>query len=298
MTEKISTLKSTLLNLDENDLHFLYIRLILDGHIAHGIRTLTNDDKINQILQFAGNYDYVAKQNIVKDILASRGGARVPESSIDWIDPTNERLCIFLWISASITLPPKQIAKYDRWGSPISNYEIHLMPLKPSNSSSCLKYFHDFLYVFYRPVSVKIEILNEARLQWEKATKFNHKMLKALDVNNDQVTRWFWTYSHKFLGNRIHSLDFDTFKERLPLVQAMWDKWEVSESDKIIALNKAYSAFHAKKFKEKPTNLKGANFWLGPEQIRMLNEIASRKKLSEKDALHSLVNDAYLKFIK
>lgn len=141
--------------------------------------------------------------------------------------------------------------------------------------------------------------LRELRHKWELSTKFKHKMLKALEQDDDQVTQWFWEYSRRFAGNFLNFyINFDTFREKLSLVQAMCDRLELADSDKTLAFNKAYSAFHAKKFKEKPKNLKGANFWLGPEQIRMLNEIAWRKKLSEKDALYSLVNDAYLKIIK
>lgn len=297
MDNLVSELEVTLRKLVPLDLHFLYINLVFRKYIQHNPSVMTDDIKIGQIIWVAKN-NSESIEAVILEILDKRESSAIPPIETEWIDPKNERLCVFLWLSLLNVYPPEEAAWLDRWGGKMTNYQIHLMPMKPSSAASCLRLFLDFLYVFHRTLDVKLDLLNEFRNEWERVSKFKHKMLKALEINDNQVTRWFWAYSFKSLGNRIYSLDFDTFKEKLPFVQALYDISGLTDSDKIIALNKTYSAFHAKKFKEKPINLKGANFWLGPEQIRMLNEIASKKKLSEKDALHSLVNDAYLKLIK
>jgi len=295
----VSELEATLRKLDPIDLHFVYIRLIFERLIEHNPYVLTDDIKLDQIIWLLKDRNIYNIQQVILGFLDQRESALIPKIHTEWIDANNERLCIFLWVSLLRIYPPEELTWFDRWGIKMSHYQIHLMPMKPSSAASCLKLVLDFFYVFSSPCAIKIDLLNKLRQDWEQAAKFKHKMFKALEQGNDQITRWFWEYSIRFPGRFLNfRLDFETFAEKLSLVQALCDSLELPEADKSLILNKAYSAYHAKKFKEKPKNLKGANFWLGPEQIRMLNEIAWRKKLSEKDALYSLVNDAYLKIIK
>lgn len=300
MKNLVDKLEVTLRKLDPVDLHFLYMRLVFKGgYIEQSLTEVADNIKMSQIMWLAENRDFADIEAVIREILDSREYAILPQTATEWIDPKNKRLCVFLWLSLLRKFPPEEFSWYDRWGRQLSHYQMHLMPMKPSSAESCLKFFLDFFYIFTQPVSFKLAVLNELRYEWEQTAQFKHKMLKALGEDNDLVTRWFWEYSTRLPSRSMNFvLDFETFKDKLSLVQVVCDSLTIPVADKILALNKAYSAFHAKKFKEKPKNLKGANFWLGPEQIRMLNEIACKKKISEKDALRSLVHDAYLKLNK
>lgn len=298
----VSELETTLRELDSVDLHFVYVRLVAKGFIHYNISYVSDAKKLDDIISI---FKYSMNANIdqiILGILNERATAVMPKAETEWIDVKNERLCVFLWLSVQKISPkyfPPDIYLYNQQNRSNNCYPSHLMPMNPSNAASCIQLVFDFFYIHTAPLDLKIQGLRKLRQDWEKTNKFKHKMLKALEQDNDQVTQWFWEYSRRLPAELSYiPIDFDTFREKLRLVQAFCDCLNLEDADKTLALNKAYSAFHAKKFKEKPKNLKGANFWLGPEQIRMLNEIAWRKKLSEKDALYSLVNDAYLKIIK
>lgn len=296
LENSVSSLEATLRKLNSIDIHFVYTGAVFANFFNHKVENLSDEMKLNEIISALKSGFNHTMPTIILNILNQRESAKIEQTETEWIDIKNERLCVFLWLSLQKTHTP-----YETTIFPIqqSDYQSHLMPMRPPSAAACLKLFLDFFYVFSAPMHIKIQRLRELRNKWEQVNKFKHKMLKVLEQDNDQVTQWFWEYSKRFQGNLLNIyIDFYTFRDKLNLVQAICDGLNLADADKTLALNKAYSAFHAKKFKEKPKNLKGANFWLGPEQIRMLNEIAWRKKLSEKDALYSLVNDAYLKIIK
>lgn len=239
----VSELEATLRKLDPIDLHFVYIRLIFERLIEHNPYVLTDDIKLDQIIWLLKDRNIYNIQQVILGFLDQRESALIPKIHTEWIDANNERLCIFLWVSLLRIYPPEELTWFDRWGIKMSHYQIHLMPMKPSSAASCLKLVLDFFYVFSSPCAIKIDLLNKLRQDWEQAAKFKHKMFKALEQGNDQITRWFWEYSIRFPGRFLNfRLDFETFAEKLSLVQALCDSLELPEADKSLILNKAYSA--------------------------------------------------------
>jgi hypothetical protein len=99
-------------------------------------------------------------------------------------------------------------------------------------------------------------------------------------------------------ANQHNRFNFDTFTDKLSLIFGMINTMPFSDAEITIKLDKAYNAYHSKKFKEKPKHLQGENFWLGSQELRMLNSISTRNKLSDKDCLRKLIHDAYLKVEK
>lgn len=300
MQNNVETLRSTLLQLDTVDLHFIYIRVVFAVGVANQVAMNHDFEKIEFILRVVQNNSASVTEHFIKTMLDAREPMKGYKKNTEWVDPTNKRLCIFLWLSALKYSPTRQLNQSgvsDLFGNKERLYDLYQMPNNPSNSSQCFEFFDAFLYIIDN-IPLKIQLIDQIRARWEQETQFKHKMLKALEIDDVQVTQWIWEYSSRIPGFQFNAINFNTFKEKLPLIQAFYDKLDINNSDKILVLNKAYSAFHAKKFKQKSKNIKGANFWLGPEQVRRLNAIASQKKLSEKDALYSLIEDNYLKLLK
>lgn len=218
---------------------------------------------------------------------------------LNWISKDEAHICIFSWLYIS-NMQEGEIKK-SRFALVHSDYNKLLLPRSPSCADECYKLIHSFFYLWNVSESTKINLLNLMKASYQNARGFKHKMLNHLKKFSEAESEWLMGYMNTHYGLSGPMPDtglFHTFKEKNILLFAYLDLCINNVDNKIIYLNRVYSAYHAKKFKEKPKNLKGANFWLGPEQIRMLNEIAWRKKLSDKDALYSLVNDAYLKIIK
>jgi hypothetical protein len=292
--------KKKLEDLNDLDLHFLYTRLLQYQWLVlreNQTSITSNEEKISRILNHQ-NYAHRDRGSFevpVDHILSQRDSSKIPKENLDWIDPSNYRQCVFIWMAISNFSTPIQ----KDWARVVSDYEIHLMALEPSTSSNCHNLTIDFMYIWSVSLDNKLRWLASLRSKWQEIAGFKHKMLKFIEKGNDETSAWLISYfSYRYqIFPKVH-LFFNTFKEKQPLALALIDSWNISDAEKTIALDKAYTAAHGKKFNEKPKNLKGANFWLGAEQVRMLSEIAKKKKLSEKDLLNSLINDTYLHLSK
>jgi hypothetical protein len=293
-------LKKKLEDLNDLDLHFLYTRLLQFKWIflqENTTSVTSNEEKISRILHHHNyaQHDRVSFEVAVDEILSQRDRSKIPKENLDWIDPSNYRQCVFIWMAISNFSTPNK----DNWARVVSDYKIHLMALEPSTPSNCHNLTIDFMYIWSVSLDNKLTWLASLRSQWQEIAEFKHKMLKFIEKGNDETSAWIISYlSSKSKTFPNVQLFFNTFKEKKPLALALIDSWNIPDAEKTIALDKAYTAAHGKKFNGKPKNLKGANFWLGAEQVRMLSEIAKKKKLSEKDLLNSLINDTYLHLLK
>ena len=220
---------------------------------------------------------------------------KIPEQNFEWIDPKNHRQCIFFWLFIQSIPTQGELLKVDKWDRVINVYSDLGLPPTPSSAKTCLELVRDFFYLWNIDQTTKINFIYEAKLEWEKVSRFKHKTLKKLEKDIPELTEWFDENSTKYLSFNLYKIEIKTFAEKLPLVLAKIDSWRVPDSVKTVSLDKAYAAIAGKKYKQKPSDQKGANFWLGAEQIRMLSQIAKKKKMSEKDTLLSLINDAYIK---
>jgi hypothetical protein len=292
--------KKKLEDLNDLDLHFLYTRLLQYHWLVlreNQTSITSNEEKISRILNHQ-NYAHRKRLNFevsVDEILSQRVSSKIPKENLDWIDPSNYRQCIFVWIVIRNIFTPSigGLFKY------ISDYEDHLMTLEPSTASRCCNLALNFMYIWSLNLDYKLQKIAELERHWQQNVAFKHKMLKFIEKGNDETSAWLISYlSCRYQSFPKVHLFFNTFKEKKPLTLALIDSWFIPDAEKTIALDKAYTAAHGKKFNGKPKNLKGANFWLGAEQVRMLSEIAKKKKLSEKDLLNSLINDTYLHLLK
>ncbi|TXH96987.1 MAG: hypothetical protein E6Q75_06030 [Rheinheimera sp.] len=299
MTKKVTEICENLEKLSHEKLHLVYIRTLNTGLIPKlpiEIPYNCNADKISHLkfhmsqdsLQAKALFDYV--ESIMKIFHEP-----IPEQNFEWIDPKNQRQCIYLWLFIQ-TIPTLGILqKTDKWGRVINAYPDLSMPSSPSCAKTCLELAKDFFNLWNMDQPTRIEAIEQAKLGWIKASKFKHKMIKNLEKGIPELTSWFENYSAKYSLPNLSNIEMATFAEKLPLVLAKIDMWNITDSEKIVILNKAYNAMASQKFKQKPDDQKGANFWLGATHIRMISHIAKKKKMSERDILLSLINDAYIK---
>tara|TARA_R110000796_G_scaffold102044_14_gene210921 strand:- start:1016 stop:1918 length:903 start_codon:yes stop_codon:yes gene_type:complete len=285
---------SKLKNLSDDDLNFLFVRITMNSG-AHPLESplQSNEAKINHILHIRPTN--MAQETVVDNILNQRDNSKIPKEHLDWIDPDNHRQCIYIWLFINNLYRPAESAQTDMWGNTMTVYQEHYLALNPISASNCYDLSVHFFYIWNTGLNDKINWLSSIKQSWEGHMQFSHKMLKFIEKDNDDISIWLLNY----LFQRYDSLPknvspIETFKEKLNLVQATIDQWSIFPAEKTIALNKAYTAAHGKKFKSKPKHLKGANFWLGAEQVRMLTEIADKKKIAQKDVLNSLINEKYI----
>ena len=237
-------------------------------------------------------------------LLSLKESAKEYENHTSWIDAKNKILCTYLWLLLSNGRFPQADSNMSLSAELHTNifpsYVSMELPSGPTNSSECLQWFNDYFYLLPYQLEIKIKFLKQFRQDWEYQLKFKHKMLRRLEDDNDEVTSWFWNYMQFSDYNYPlpANFNFDTFQDKLALTFGMIYFMRLSYAEKIIKLDKAYSAYHSKKFKEKPKHLQGENFWLGSQELRMLNSISTRNKLSDKDCLRKLIHDAYLKVEK
>lgn len=293
-------IRTQLNSLSDANLHLIYIdvlELLQIPEPSIAINYYNREDKIAFLCSHLNN---ATKQGeILLDYLAlalkEHSSWAVPKQLFEWIDSQNHRQCIFFWIFIQPILSEKK----DYFGQPISRYATFGMPISPSNAKRCLELAIDFFNVWKVDHSIKIDAIFQARAAWERASKFKHKMLRKLENDSPELTTWFDDNSKKYLSfDLCQLLEISTFEEKLPLVLAKIDAWNVPDAQKTVSLDKAYSAMAGKKFRQKSADQKGANFWLGAEQVRMISLIAKNKKMSERDTLLSLISDAYIKTVK
>ncbi len=300
MTTEVTQISEQLHKLSKVRLHFIYAVLIDTGVLPRPLAFIPYDcheDKIRHVI-FHLTHDQMrghALLSNIKFMLDNDFHPTIPEQNFEWIDLKNHRQCIYFWLYIRSLKPPAALVQTDRWGNEITIYDNLGLPPMPSSAKTCIELAKDFLYIWNVDQTTKIHFIQESRLAWEKASKFKHKMLKNLQKDIPELTLWFDEYSYKNFLFSLPKIEINTFSEKLPLVLAKIDSWNTPDTQKIVALDKAYNSMAGKKFKQKPTDQRGANFWLGADQIRMISQIAKQKKMSERDALLSLINDAYIK---
>jgi hypothetical protein len=145
--------------------------------------------------------------------------------------------------------------------------------------------------------ATKIEQVRYLRTMWETREKFRHKLVKKITKNSNEISDWLYGQVAKANLFNFDKLSYSSFQEKSELLIAVILASEFNELELTALLDRIYNSYSQKKFQEKPADQKGANMWLSSEQIRMLKSISKHKKLSEKDSLSALINDAYLKLI-
>jgi hypothetical protein len=300
MTPEVEQICEKLSKLSNVNLHLVYIRVLARNLIPPPPMVIPYhccEDKVKALSFYLAQDSYQAQTlfNEVKFMLDDFSSSKIPEQNFEWIDPKNHRQCIFFWLLIQSILTQGIFLKMDRWGNVISVYSDLGLPPTPSSAKTCLELARDFFYLWDIDQTTKINFIYNAKLEWEKASKFKHRTLKKLEKDIPELTAWFDENSTKYLPFNLYKIEIKTFAEKLPLVLAEIDSWLVPQSEKTVSLDKAYTAMAGKKYKQKPSDQKGANFWLGAEQIRMISQIAQKKKMSERDTLLSLISDAYIK---
>lgn len=235
----------------------------------------------------------------------------ISENYFNWIDQDNPRQCYFVWSVARLTT----FSLYDKDQLSAKDFIVDTKPLRlkrfrtdytkynlltqnPCNSLDCKENLVSFIHIWDKTLEFKIEYMECLKEKWKEVNQFNHKIFKHLSQDNTEHTKWFWNYlldntetPHSFLSPMADS-------EYLPCARAIFDIWPESSAEKTLILNKAYNAFHSKKFKLKPEREKGANIWLGADEMNQLLEISNKKGISPKLTLKRLINLEFAKISK
>ena len=297
------------LNLKEKRrLDYVYSYLVVEGKIScnQDTQAPADEQKIQRIEQyFAKNFHSENDRlQFAMSILSHYAYVSIPEKCFDWIDVKNARQCYLLW-SVIKRMPPSNVIKYyapELFPSPgnpdasaPSEYDKLNLPAQPSNAADCKAYLINFFQIMDLPKQSKIDQIDALKSVWKIANQFNHKIFKHLNQDNVEHSKWFWNYLIDHLGVPCWYLKPVNDSEYLPCARAIFDAWQESTAAKILALDKAYSAFHSKKFKLKPAREKGANIWLGADEMNQLTVIAEKKGISVKLLLKRLINSEFIK---
>lgn len=249
----------------------------------------------------------IERQKQVNELNCSFKLCCLPDNTFDWIDLKNPRQCYFVWLLVRLLdfplsddLQPSDliINTSKIRGSRTREYDKFDLANKPSNALECKKIIIFLFFLLPDSNEFKNGILDNFKRKWKEVEKLNHKIFNHIDHVNQEHAKWFWSYLTSNIGIPSWYLEPMKDSEYFPCARAVLDIWEQSIEGKTLALDKAYHAFHSKKFKLKPEKERGANIWLGADEKNQLAEIAKKKGISEKLALKRLINVEFTKISK
>lgn len=226
--------------------------------------------------------------------------SKLHDHHFGWLSQNNHKQVIYTWLlltsSTAFTLPQLPAVRY-RNSRLLLTYSEILLPEAPVSVQECFKYIHLYFQITGYSEANKIDQALYLRKSWENIEKFKHKLLKKITKNSNEISDWLYGQLEKVNLFNFGKLSYSSFQEKSELLIAAILASEFRELELTALLDRIYNSYSQKKFQEKPADQKGANMWLSSEQIRMLKSISKHKKLSEKDSLSALINDAYLKLI-
>lgn len=294
---------------NKNKLHFIH-RYLLSKNIIPYPNSIQDypEDQIVRDIEFYFNNTYSSnterldRATYLDELYTSTS---ISEKNFDWIDENNPRQCYYIWASIRLISIAKEGAInvqdiiVDVTRRPTlfhkKEYEKYILIKNPGNGPECREYIINFFHMWNIPQRLKTDYLDCLKDNWRNANQFKHKIFKHLNPDNLEHTKWFWNYLVDTAGVPCWFLSPVTDSEYLHCARAIFDIWPESSAEKTLTLNRAYSSFHSKKFKLKPEKERGANVWLGADEMNQLTEIAGKKGISVKLMLKRLINSEFIK---
>lgn len=306
MTQKTCNRDSVLKKIQEmsaEQLHYFYRRMHGLGLLSSLYRPLGLYENALKITAMSEAISKIDDDGV--DVFFSRfyrdwSTSKLHDSHFGWLCQNNHKQVIYTWLlltSFTPPSPPQLPAAPNRDIGFLYTYSEISLPEAPVSVQECFKYIHLYFQMTDYDEATKIEQVRSLRNMWENRERFRHKLLKKITKNSTEISDWIYGQLSKTNLFHFHNLSFSSFQEKSELLIAVILASKFNELELSALLDRIYNAYSQKKFQEKPVDQKGANMWLSSEQIRMLKSISKHKKLSEKDSLSALINDAYLKLI-
>lgn len=286
-------------------LHFFYIKMLGWNLISEIYRPLGLYETSLKMTAMSEAVSKMAEDatNILFDrFYKDWATSKLHDSHFGWLSQNNHKQVIYTWLlltsSTSFTSPQLPAAPASNPNARLFlTYSETSLPEAPVSVQECFKYIHLYFQMTEFDEATKVEQVRYLRTMWETREKFRHKLVKKITKNSSEISDWLYGQLAKTNLFNFDKLSYSSFQEKSELLIAVILASEYNELELTALLDRIYNSYSQKKFQEKPADQKGANMWLSSEQIRMLKSISKHKKLSEKDSLSALINDAYLKII-